>query len=62
MQYMNEEQKVTCPKCQSTLVIVIGSQRHCNACSHDFCVSRNPIADACAARKASGVVGGCRQQ
>jgi hypothetical protein len=46
-----------CPRCSSPLVIVIGNQRHCNACSLDYGVSKNPIADSIAERKRQGVHG-----
>jgi len=62
MQYMNKEQKVTCPKCQSDLTIEIpGAGKRCQACAFQWNVSKNPIADAVATRKLQGVVGWKRE-
>ncbi len=39
---MSEETK--CPRCNSELVISVANQKHCNACSLDFNLEKNPIA------------------
>jgi hypothetical protein len=39
-----EEQTKPCPRCGSTLIVQIGNARHCNACSLDFDLQKNPIA------------------
>jgi len=57
---MNESEKEVCPKCGSSLIVQLGTQKHCNACGHDE-VSRNPISDAVAKRRAEGFQGGWRR-
>jgi tRNA(Ile2) C34 agmatinyltransferase TiaS len=37
------ETKPVCPKCGADLVVAISNQRHCNACSLDFDISKNPV-------------------
>jgi len=37
------EEKQTCPKCGSELVIPIANQLHCNSCGNDFAVEKDPI-------------------
>ena len=54
------EEKPVCPHCSSALTITIGNQRHCNNCGADFDVSKNPISDAVAKRRAEGFQGGWR--
>lgn len=39
---MPEEQK-TCPRCGSTLVVRIANADHCNQCSLDFNLDRDPV-------------------
>jgi hypothetical protein len=39
---MSDETK--CPKCGSGLVIQISNQKHCNSCSFEFAIEKNPIA------------------
>ncbi len=50
-------EKEVCQKCGSSLIVQLGTQKHCNACGHDFGVSKNPVADAVQKRKLQGVVG-----
>jgi len=38
------ETKKTCPRCSSQLIIRLGNADHCNACSLDFNLEKNPIA------------------
>lgn len=54
---MSEQAKEQCPRCSSTLTIAIGNQRHCNNCSLDFGIERNPISAAAAERAKQGVHG-----
>jgi transposase-like protein len=49
---MIEETKVTCPRCGSSLIVKLGNQLHCNACSEEFQIDKHPIASAAAERKA----------
>jgi uncharacterized Zn ribbon protein len=39
---MSEKEK--CPKCGSTLTLRLGNQSHCNSCSHEWAIDRNPVA------------------
>jgi transposase-like protein len=49
---MREETKVTCPRCESELTVLLANQRHCNSCGNDFAVDRNPIATRAQAARA----------
>jgi hypothetical protein len=48
------EEKPVCPRCGSELVITLGNQKHCNACSEEFQIDKNPISTAAARRKSEG--------
>ena len=41
---MNEQTKPVCPKCNSTCVVEISNMRHCNQCSANFDLVKDPIA------------------
>jgi uncharacterized Zn ribbon protein len=36
-------QKPSCPKCGSELTVQIANQQHCNSCSHEFAIERDPV-------------------
>jgi hypothetical protein len=44
---------MTCPYCQSTLVVKLGNESHCNSCGKSFGLDRNPISTQALNRKAS---------
>lgn len=50
-------EEMICPKCGSSLVVQLGTQKHCNSCGADFDIRRNPVADAAAQRRAEGFRG-----
>lgn len=56
-----EPAAVQCPQCQSSLLISVGTQKHCNDCALDFDVERNAIALAAARRKSEGFHGWKRE-
>jgi transposase-like protein len=49
---MMEDTKVTCPRCGSSLIVELGNQKHCNACSEEFQIDKHPIASAAHKRQA----------
>jgi DNA-directed RNA polymerase subunit M/transcription elongation factor TFIIS len=38
------EEKPTCPKCGSGLVVSVANQKHCNSCGAEFDLVKNPVA------------------
>jgi hypothetical protein len=38
------QDKKSCPKCSSTLIVKLANQLHCNSCGCDFAVEKHPIA------------------
>jgi hypothetical protein len=40
-----------CPYCQSTLVVKLGNETHCNSCRKSFGLDRNPVSSQAADRK-----------
>jgi hypothetical protein len=42
---------MTCPYCQSTLVVKLGNETHCNSCGKSFGLDRNPVSTQAADRK-----------
>ncbi len=60
---MSESEKEVCQKCGSDLISEItGAGKRCGQCGFQWGVSKNPVADAVAARKVQGVVGWKRPQ
>ncbi len=58
MQYMNEEQKVTCPRCESDLTIEIpGVGRRCQQCAFQFNQTKDVVGEAARRRRQEGFVG-----
>ena len=44
---MPDETKIACPKCGSEeLIVLLGCQKHCNGCGHDFDLVKDPIGEA----------------
>jgi uncharacterized Zn finger protein (UPF0148 family) len=42
----------TCPYCQSTLVVKLGNETHCNSCGKSFGLDKNPVSTQALNRKA----------
>jgi len=58
----NMSEKEVCEKCGSDLISEIpGAGKRCQACGFQWGVSKNPVADAVAKRRAEGVHGWKRE-
>jgi hypothetical protein len=45
------EEKPKCPRCHSGLIVALANQQHCNSCSFEFAMVRDPIAQRAQSRK-----------
>jgi hypothetical protein len=45
------EEKPTCPFCESSLLVRLGNETHCNSCGKSFDLDKNPVASMAAASK-----------